>query len=424
MVSAGYKQTEVGAIPGDWTTATLLECSRRITDGEHITPLRTDSGYYLLSARNILDSKLDLTDVDYVGEQEYRRIRLRCNPEIGDILISCSGTIGRIATVPAGLECVMVRSAALVKTASNLNAEFAKFYFQSSRGQTQIQASVNQGAQPNLFLNHIQNLRTPLPSIVEQRAIAEALSDADALTDLLENLIVKRRHIKQGAMQELLTGKKRLAGFSGKWLSKPLGELFDFSGGVSASRDQLSTDGICYLHYGDIHLSRRTFVDVDKDAALLPKLDVSISKVSASAILKDGDIVFVDASEDDEGASKHVVISNKTGIPYISGLHTIVAKAKTTDTNPLFRQYCFQTEDIKRQFVFYAVGTKVTGISKTSIAKIVLTYPPTDEEQFAIASTLSDVDAELSALEQKLAKAQQIKQGMMQELLTGRVRLI
>ncbi|MDE1902064.1 MAG: restriction endonuclease subunit S [Alphaproteobacteria bacterium] len=280
-------------------------------------------------------------------------------------------------------------------------------------------------SQTHLLNNVFNKCPIAIPkSRLEQQAIAEALSDADGLIESLEKLIAKKRLIKQGAMQVLLTGKKRLPGFKGKWITKSLGELFDFSGGVSASRDQLSGDGICYLHYGDIHLSTKTFVDVDRDASSLPKLNISLNKVPPSALLKDGDIVFVDASEDNEGASKHVVVSNVASLPYISGLHTIVAKPKGEDTNPLFRRYCFQTEEIKRKFVFFAVGTKVTGVSKTNIAKIALTYPPTDDEQFAIASILRDMDSELSALEQKLAKARQIKQGMMQELLTGRIRLI
>jgi hypothetical protein len=99
----------------------------------------------------------------------------------------------------------------------------------------------------------IRFLQLPLPPIFEQCAIAEALSDADALIESLEQIITKKRQIKQGAMQELLTGKKRLPGFSGEWEVKRLGDLFSFSGGYSASRDQLSSECHCYLHYGDIH---------------------------------------------------------------------------------------------------------------------------------------------------------------------------
>ena len=156
------------------------------------------------------------------------------------------------------------------------------------------------------------------------------------------------------------------------WDVVVFGDIFDFSGGFTASRDQLSSEGHCYLHYGDIHKSSKTFIDVQAEYSDIPKLDIPLNRVSSKSLLKDGDVVFVDASEDDEGASKHIVVFNKENIPYISGLHTIVAKSKSDSLDRGYRRYCFHSHDIKRQFAFYAVGTKVTGISKTNIKKIVI----------------------------------------------------
>ena len=132
-------------------------------------------------------------------------------------------------------------------------------------------------------------------------------------------------------MQDLLTRKKHLQGFTVVWRTKELGDLFTVSGGFSASRAQLSSDGYCYLHYGDIHTSHKTFIDVRAEFQDIPKLDVSLKRVAPGAMLDDGDVVFVDASEDDEGTSKHVVVTNPDGTPFISGLHTIVAKARSRD---------------------------------------------------------------------------------------------
>ena len=153
------------------------------------------------------------------------------------------------------------------------------------------------------------------------------------------------------------------------------------------------------------------------------KLNIPIGQVSRASLLEDGDVVFVDASEDDEGTSKHVVIINMNKVPYISGLHTIVAKNKTNELDYGYERYCFQTQYVRQQFLFFAVGTKVSGISKTNIAKITIPVPSIPE-QTAIATILSDMDAEITALETKLTKARHIKQGMMQELLTGRIRLV
>lgn len=134
--------------------------------------------------------------------------------------------------------------------------------------------------------------------------------------------------------------------------------------------------------------------------------------------------MFVDASEDDEGASKHIVVRNQSDAIYIAGLHTLVAKSSGRDIDNRYREYCFKTEKIKAQFKYYCAGTKVTGISKTNIAKIALLFPTDTVEQSAIASILLDMDAEMEQLEKKLEKYRLIKQGMMQELLTGRIRLV
>src|SRR5262249_31098075 len=147
-VIPGYKHTEVGVIAEDWGVCNLSEVSQKITDGDHATPRRTRDGFYLLSARNVLNGRIDVSDVDYVGPDEYRRMIQRCHPESGDILISCSGTIGRIAVVPSGFQCVLVRSAALAKPdRAKADGYFLQYWLQGHRAQAQIFSSVNQGAQ-------------------------------------------------------------------------------------------------------------------------------------------------------------------------------------------------------------------------------------------------------------------------------------
>ena len=206
------------------------------------------------------------------------------------------------------------------------------------------------------------------------------------------------------------------------WEVKILEDIFSISGGFSASRDQLTSEGHCYLHYGDIHKSAKSFIDVRAEYLDIPKINMPLKRVSSKSLLSDGDIAFVDASEDDEGTSKHVVVINEEAVPYISGLHTIVAKSKTTSLDNVYKQYCFKTNDVKRQFYFYAVGTKVSGISKTNIKKIFIPCPPLAEQR-AIAKALSAVDALIGALDRLIAKKLDLKQAAMQQLLTGQTRL-
>lgn len=263
-----------------------------------------------------------------------------------------------------------------------------------------------------------------LPPEPEQRAIAAMLTDADELLAALERLIAKKRDVKQAVTQQLLTGKTRLPGFAGEWKCKKLGEIFTFTGGHAASRDQLSSKGHCYLHYGDIHGATKPFIDACAEFERIPKLEVPLTSVPAGALLNDGDVVFVDASEDLPGTSRHIVVVNTCGLPFISGLHTIVAKSKTSELGPEFRRYCFQAEAVRRQFAFYAVGTKVSGISKANIARVTLLFPRDPAEQSAISAILRDIDAELELLERRLQKTRAVKQAMMQELLTGKTRLV
>ena len=317
----------------------------------------------------------------------------------------------------------LTRGVALLSASERFHSGYLSQYLSSSSGRNAIEKNLNGSALQEIPIAALRKIPAVAPPIAEQEAIATALSDVDALLAKLGQLIAKKRDLKQAAMQQLLTGSTRLPGFGGEWEVKTLGDLFNFSGGYSASRDQLSTEGYCYLHYGDIHGASKMWVDTRVDYQDIPKLNIPLKRVSANALLKDGDVVFVDASEDDEGASKHVVVVNKDNVPFISGLHTIVAKSKTEELAHEYRQYCFQTAAIRQQFLFYAVGTKVTGISKTNIAKLRLPVPPL-KEQTAIATILSDMDTEIAALEARRDKTRDLKQGMMQELLTGKIRLV
>jgi type I restriction enzyme, S subunit len=167
---------ELPTLPDEWRWVRLEEVSDKITDGEHITPKRTESGYYLLSARNIQNGYLKLKNVDYVPKKEYLRIRNRCNPEEGDILISCSGSVGRICSVPKNSEFVMVRSVALVKLPSKLKLnKFFEYQLQSPLLQHQIEKGKKATAQANLFLGPISNLKIILPPLPDQRAIVSKI---------------------------------------------------------------------------------------------------------------------------------------------------------------------------------------------------------------------------------------------------------
>ncbi|HKZ01650.1 MAG TPA: restriction endonuclease subunit S, partial [Pyrinomonadaceae bacterium] len=378
-VPVGYKQTEVGVIPEDWELSSLMSLSAFITKGSTPTTYGfkwEQSGVLFLRSECVAENGLDLSQSMFISEAAHASLR-RSEVKQGDILVTITGYVGRAVVFKNTVEANINQHIARVRIISpGVSSEFIYYVLAQPSYRARFNSITTGQAYPQISLKQVRETRVPLPPTkAEQEAIAEALSDADALIESLEQLLAKKRHLKQGAMQQLLTGKKRLPGFSGEWEVKVLGDLFNFSGGFTASRDQLSTDGYCYLHYGDIHTSNKTFVDVRSEYQDIPKLNVSLKKVSPVSLLNDGDVIFVDASEDDEGTSKHVVISNPDKTPFISGLHTIVAKSRTDELDHLYRRYCFQTRAIKTQFRFFAVGTKVSGISKTNIAKITLPVP-------------------------------------------------
>lgn len=433
-VKPGYKQTEVGIIPEKWDVDSLSSVTPRdrpngIVDGPFGSNLKTihyrKSGIPIITSGYVTEGKFAADSYLYVDREKFEEEK-RSAVRPGDIVMAKIGArCGASAIFPHWHQTGILSGNALKITVDE--SRHSTFYvwqvlwnlYSSGR----IESLRTVGAQPAISMANLKKYKLPLPPLLEQNAIATALRDMSALLDALQELIAKKRHVKQATMQQLLTGQTRLSGFAGEWRVKTLGDLFNFSGGLSASRDQLSAKGHCYLHYGDIHGASKTFVDTHADHQDIPKLDIPLGKISPHTMLDDGDVVFVDASEDDEGTSKHIVVMNKDHVPFISGLHTIVAKSKTDELAHEYRRYCFQTQAIRQQFLFYAVGTKVSGISKTNIPKLTLPIPSVPE-QTAIAGVLMDMDAELAALERRLVKTRALKRAMVQELLTGKTRLV
>jgi type I restriction enzyme S subunit len=412
VVRPGYKQTEVGVIPEEWGVRDLSRIATKITDGDHATPRRAKHGYYLLSARNVLNGKVDVSDVDYVGESEYRRMRQRCGPEAGDVLVSCSGTIGRICVVPDDLSCVLVRSAALVKLDRGLaDGRFIQFWLQGSQAQGQISNSVNQGAQPNLFLNHIERLQCPYPPIPEQRAIAVALSDVDALLGGLDRLIAKKRDLKQAAMQQLLTGQTRLPGFGGEWGVASLDMLTSRATGVWGSDvpDERNTRRAEIIRAGDISQDGRLtatatrYVSPEEFEKAKSGLDDLVITTSGNGL---GKLWRCDGRGD-------IAASN-----FVRVMHPFPAKAVGR-----FLFYALRTEDGLRQLKEHTATSAYPNLRPTYFSTKWIPLPKLTE-QTAIAAVLSDMDAERAALEARRDKTRDLKHAMMQELLTGKTRLV
>lgn len=269
----------------------------------------------------------------------------------------------------------------------------------------------------------LQSIEVIIPAdIIEQTAIAGALSDVDSLISSLQKLIEKKKAIKQGAMQELLTSKKRLPGFSVEWSQAPFGDLFDFLPTNAFTRDQMTDTGtIQNVHYGDILTKYGACLDMANTDVPYLLETVSVRKYSESSYVREGDVIIADTAEDST-VGKCVELVNVHG-KVLSGQHTMLCRPKVTFA-PKFLGYYMNAGCFHNQMLPFITGIKVSSISKANISTLVLKYPTLVEEQQAIAQVFSDMDNEIAQLEKKMAKYQQIKQGMMQELLTGRIRLV
>jgi len=293
--------------------------------------------------------------------------------------------------------------------------------------------------QTNLRRQDVLDCPLPVPELKEQTAIATALSDVDSLIASLDKLIAKKQAIKTATMQQLLTGKTRLPAFSHypdgqakgtkqsdlgeipeDWDVKSYGEVFTFLTTATNSRADLTKEGqVGYIHYGDIHTQWDFHLDVE--VASIPHINSSL--VTSASYVENGDVIMADASEDYDGIGKSIEVKGIKGRPVISGLHTYLLRDKTGVFVDGYKGYLHAISKVKKTFDRLATGMKVYGISKNNLKEVLLPVPPV-AEQGSIAKVLIDMDTEIQTLQQRLDKTHQLKQGMMQELLTGKTRLI
>jgi len=253
----------------------------------------------------------------------------------------------------------------------------------------------------------------------EQNRIGDALADADNLIAALERVVAKKQAIKQGMMQQLLAGTTRLPGFTAPWHETLLGDHVTYIKTVALSRAQLDSESpVRYLHYGDIH----TRTKVRLDAAHEPMPRARSGLLRNAGRLQVGDLVFADASEDADGVGKSVEITAVPGDGVVPGLHTIAARLDKATLADGYKGYLQFNPEFREEILRLAAGTKVLATTRSFISSITLTLPNVDEQR-AIAVVLGDADAEIQRLQARHAKAREVKQGLMQELLTGRTRL-
>ncbi len=407
--------------PDDWIITELGELLKRVVKPVEVIP---DHEYREIGIRSHgkgLFHKEPVTGSD-LGNKSVFWVEVDCF--IINIVFAWEQAVGITTTNEQGM--IASHRFPMWQSKGNVELNYLLKFFSTPFGRHLLELASPGGAGRNktLVQDEFNKTLVCIPSnIKEQQKIVKILSTWDNAIELKEQLIAEKKRQKQWLMQNLLTGRKRLPGFTDQWQKVRLGDVLIFEGGLSAPRNELRMDeGICYLHYGDIHKSNKYYIDVKYDYSSLPKLMVPVNKLNSNYLLFDGDIVFADTSEDYEGTCKYVVIKNKEDIPFIAGLHTIIARPINDLISNNFKRHCFNTFSVRRQFAIHANGISVYGISKNSIAKISFLLPPLPE-QTAIAEILSLADREIDLHEKHLEELKKQKKALMLLLLTGRVRV-
>lgn len=414
-MKSGYKMTEVGVIPEDWEVKNVSESclikARIGWQGLKKTEYMSSGDYLLITGTDFDNGQVNWRTCAYVSKARYEQdSNIKIRPQ--DILISKDGTIGKVAYLGMIPKAGTLNSGIFVIRANDrkidqvfLSKIFMSFYFEDFLNRLVAGSTIN-----HLYQKDFVKFCFPLPNSEEQTAIAAALSDADSLISALTKKIEKKKAIKQGFMQQLLTGKKRLPGFNDKWKSMLLGDIAEVKDGTHQTPQYVKSGGKPFYSVENVtadDFKNVKHISLEEHKALTSNYRIEKGDVLMTRIGSIGCCKYVDWDVD---ASFYVSLALlKINEKYDSKFISYLSNIKS-----------FKEEVMLNSLVF-AIPQKIN-LGNISLIKV---YIPTSKaEQTAIANILSDCDSEIAALEEKRDKYKEIKQGMMQQLLTGKIRLI
>ena len=417
-VPSGYKRTEVGVIPEDWGSSTvsgIASAQRNAVVGgpfgsDLVSKDYVEYGVPVIRGQNMGGKWVSGVFAFVTNEKAKLLSANLAHPY--DLVFTQRGTLGQVSLVPEQPFDAYLISQSQMKVTLDRNTvdpQFCFYVFNGPEHQKIIGESTIQTGVPHINLGILRAIPVPVPRVAEQCAIAEALSDVDGLLAALDKLIAKKRAIKQAAMQQLLTGKTRLPGFSGAWETKRLESVAEIVNGGTPSTQ------LAYYWGGMIPWCTPTDI-TDTTGKYLSETERNITKAGLAScstnLLPAGSLLLCSRATIGE-----VKIAT-TEVCTNQGFKSLVCRDGVSNE---FLYYLVLT--LKPQMLERAIGSTFLEISKRDIASIEFQMPP-EKEQTAIAIVLADMDAEITALEARRDKTRALKQGMMQQLLTGRIRLV
>lgn len=430
-IPEGYKQTEVGVVPEDWETNNIGEDAtlkarigwQALTTNEY----QSIGNHYLVTGTDFNAGEVQWDTCWHVDEWRYKQdsnIQLRIN----DVLVTKDGTIGKVGYVDKLPKPATLNSGVFV-IRPKYNSFVPKYFFYvltSSLFKEFIRNITAGSTITHLYQKDFVTFNFPVPPKKEQTAIATALSDVDNLIGSLEKLIAKKEAIKTGTMQQLLTGKTRLPKFATSedgstkgfkqtelgripedWEVVNLGDIGNCVIGLTYSPNDVSKFGTLVLRSSNVQNGQLAYKDnVYVDMSLPERV-----------IVKEGDILICVRNGSRRLIGKCALI-DKNSEGHAFGAFMSVFRTKLYP----FIFYQFQSNLIQNQ-IQENMGATINQITNKDLKSFTVMLPENIREQTAIATVLSDIDTEIQALQQRLAKTKDIKQGIMQQLLTGKVRL-
>jgi type I restriction enzyme S subunit len=416
----GYKQTEVGVIPKEWDVVTLAAVAKQpMQNGLFFKPSQKGAGVKLINVGDLFSSSpIDVNKLELFNATSNECERFKV--EDGDLFFT------RSSIVPSGIaHCNLYRAeksetvvfdSHVIRFRPKQNIVAPEYLFKAclaSVARQYLVSHAKSGTMTTIDQGVLGSCPVLLPSRLEQSAIVEVLNDADALVESLEQLLAKKRNLKQGAMQELLTGKRRLPGFSDAWKPHRLDSLGQWTGGMTPSMSNLA-----YWEQGTIPWISSGDVKVTRLASTAFSITAYAVKQKATTLIPAQSIVVVTRSGI---LRKHLPVAMTTRPMAINQDIKAISPLGPVSSEYLLHTLTYHGDEILGRCL--KSGTTVESIEFSWFKSFTIPLPP-KQEQTVIAEVLTDMDVGISELESKLTKARQLKQGMMQELLTGRIRLI
>jgi type I restriction enzyme S subunit len=362
---------------------------------------------------HIIDGRIEPTRTMTITEHAAKGLS-DFRMKAGEIVIGRRGDMGRCAVVQQHQAGWLCGTGSMIVRPQNADAGFLQRVLSSPQAISAIEDASVGTTMVNLNQGTLAGLTVQLPPLPEQRAIATALSDVDALLGGLDRLIAKKRDLKQAAMQQLLTGQTRLPGFHAAWDTPRLAELFSFKNGLNKAKGFFGY-GTPIVNYMDVYGKRGLCAN-----DLQGRVSLTREELRAFDVRK-GDVFFTRTSETADEVGITSVMLEEPQNTVFSGF-VLRARPKDDSLEDQFKKYCFSTLEVRRQITSQSTETTRALTNGRYLSGVTIARP-TKTEQTAIAAVLSDMDAELAALEQRRDKTGDLKQAMMQELLTGKTRL-